>query len=264
MEIALGEEDSLELAWLTYEKGIILNNLFQYDKAKAELEKSLDMFRRVSPESYDFSFVAKSVVRNSHKLYHITEDTTYLEKAKKLLQESDIAFCKSISNSTTRYGSYIMTARHNSQTSNQAQKARSLVCWAENAYYFKEYEKAIKLGEESYKILYSIFGENETDVHFSMMIMAKAYSKIKQFDQAISLIRKTIKSRKLIWGCYSDRYWRYVEHYADICYENGKLQECLNQLYEIKNLMHGMEDSHPHYYDYINIKIDKISAEIKG
>ncbi len=259
---AWGEEDSVEHAWILFEKGEIYSNIYMADADNKYLLDAIDMMRRVSPDSYDLSFLTQSIVFNYHAIYNKTGNIEKLELAKKYLIESDIELEKSLSNEETRFGSYIISARYDHKTSNQAQKARHLCSWAENAFYYGDYDRAIHLAEKSYQIFHSIYGDNEPDTHTPIKVMAKAYSKLGDFKTASYLISKVIHSREVVWGYNNRFYWRYLEYYSDICYENDKFQESLDILCRIQSLMKGMEDSHPYYLKYIQEKTDKIRNEI--
>lgn len=260
----LGTEDSVELAWTIFDIGDFECYMYQLDEANDDLIKAAEMIQRIIPNSYDYAYMTKSIAWNQREIYRTRGELTSLDLSKKYLTESDFAFNESIKNEETRYGSYVMSERYDHATTNQVQKASLIYNWAETVYFYGEYDKAIKLAEDSFNLYKLIYGENEIKRYSPIKTMAKAYSKKGDFNKASELIKEAIYFRSISIGCKSKYYWRYVEHYADICYENGELKESLNQFYEIKKQMQGMEDSHPRYYDYINKKIDRISAEIKG
>lgn len=167
MRRVLGNAPSVELGWYYYEIGDISINRMQYDKAVENLEKAIEVFSQAKPNSYELAYVTKHLAHTCHAIYeHKDQSVDWLEKARKLLEESGRIFPTCVEDCSPQMGS-------------------QLYAMGLNYFYFGEYEKALEYEQKSFDIFMELNGEINSDTNAPMRILAKVYSKLGRYDDAI-------------------------------------------------------------------------------
>ena len=242
MEAAIVDQNSKEAAVYWFRVGD--NSLRQndFDNAITAVKESQSILRRIMPNSYEYAFVSKHLAHIYHaKCEKGFKSEALVNKASDMLKEcanyfDDVNRCPT----TTK-------------------KEISLFCSYWYALSLNEYlkgdSKAKDTAEKSYKEYVKNFGENCTDTTAPMRVMALCLSKEGNLEDALKLQRDVIRIREEQWDKNHYRYFEQLEFLADIYFENQKIEDGINELYNILNMININKDYYNNYIEHLKEKI---------
>lgn len=248
MKAMITDKHSLEQAWLLYFLSDICLRYHFFDEAVQYIEESTALMKEVGPDSFDLAYVLKHAAHIYHAMCrYCGNNPVYFEKAYDCLKESEQAFQISISNPETQYGSIYYSYGLDVSKEHDSQTASRYYAFAYNAFYRGDYEKALQYGEESYRIFMTINGEQHSDTHAPMQVLARIYSKLDRFDDAVAMMNRVAAAREILWGKDTYRYCDCLETIAEICFEHGRTEEGLLQLHTILEHLAHKKDFYANY-----------------
>lgn len=256
MKLYIKAKESLEYAWYLYTISDTCLKYQYFDEAFRYIHQSVDIMRRVYPNSFDFAYIAKHAAHTYHYAYRYqNQPAEYLELASAYLAESEKAYQISINDPEAPFGSIYYYYGLDTSKEHASQAASRYYAIAYNAYYRKNYEKALKYGEKSYHIFLEINGELDADTDAPMQVLTRVYSKLDRLEDAVDMQKRVIINRGILWSKDTYRFCDSVETLADIYFEHGKIKEGIAQLYYILECLESKQDFYTNYIQTINERI---------
>lgn len=241
MHSVTGEEDSEDYGWYLYKLGDYKLRNMNYDEAIENLQKSIEIYSRVSPDSTILGNVIKHLAHTYHAVFlHVENNNELLIKARQCLNDSGEIFEKCTDPISPYMGSQYYAV-------------------ALNHYYFGEYEPAMEYAQKSFEIFMEIGGEINSNTTAPMRVLARVYSKIGMFKEAVEMQNRVISARKKLWGEKNFSYIEQFETLADIYFDNGMKEKGLKNLEYILTLINDNQLNMDFYADKIRKRISLIS-----
>lgn len=243
MKASIIDQDSKEAAVYWFRVGD--NNLRQndFDNAITAVKESQSILNKKMPNSYEYAFVSKHLAH----IYHAKCEKGF--KSEALVNEA-----YDMLNECANYFDDV------NQCPTTTREEISLFCsyWyalSLNEYLKGDYSKAKNAAKKSYKEYVKNFGENCTDTTAPMRVMALCLSKEGNLEAALKLQRDVIRIREEQWDKNHYRYFEQLEFLADIYFENQKIEDGINELYNILNMININKDYYNNYIEHLKEKI---------
>ena len=242
MKASIIDQDSKEAAVYWFRVGD--NSLRQndFDNAITAVKESQSILRRIMPNSYEYAFVSKHLAH----IYHAKCEKGFKSEALVNAAYEMLNECANYFDDVNRCPT-------------TTKKEISLFCSYWYALSLNEYlkgdSKAKDTAEKSYKEYVKNFGENCTDTTAPMRVMALCLSKEGNLEAALNLQRDVIRIREEQWDKNHYRYFEQLEFLADIYFENQKIEDGINELYNILNMININKDYYNNYIEHLKEKI---------